>query len=213
MANAEIKKGEHIFITGMTGSGKSYLAETYLAGEEYVIKLDTKNETEERRNAKKSPWTGLKENEDFSVVEHFDDLLECEFKKIIYVPSIEEQTKETYDNFFKFCYLRQNTNVWIDELMSVCQNAYDCPTWLRACYTRGRSKGVNMWALSQRPATIPNIILANSTHFFVFMLNQFEDRQKMSKATGQPCMMNKIEKYYFWYYNISMDNAVKGTLR
>ena len=79
--------------------------------------------------------------------------------------------------------------------------------------TRGRSKGVNMWALSQRPATIPNIILANSTHFFVFMLNQFEDRQKMAKATGQSCMMNKIEKYYFWYYNISMDNAVKGTLR
>ena len=38
----KIKSSEHVFIAGRTGSGKTFLAETYLASFPNVIVLDTK---------------------------------------------------------------------------------------------------------------------------------------------------------------------------
>ena len=60
-----IPTDKHVLICGMTGTGKSYLAENYLRGYEYVVKLDTKDETGERRAANKPAWYGLTENKDF----------------------------------------------------------------------------------------------------------------------------------------------------
>lgn len=199
-----IPTDEHVFIAGMTGSGKSYLAERYLAGYDHVVKLDTKDETSERRRAGKPVWKGLKEGTDYTVVTKLEDLEYVRTKKIIYVPDFEEQNLDTYNALFKWVYLRENTILWIDELMSIADNPSRYPPYLKALYTRGRSKEAVVWALTQRPMDIPTIVMANSTHFFIFNLNMPQDREKVAKATGYPEFYNLPGKYNFLYLNIAL---------
>ena len=64
--------------------------------------------------------------------------------KIIYVPDFEEQTLDYYNALMKFVYDRENTILWIDELMSVADNPRTYPIYLKALMTRGRSKNARM---------------------------------------------------------------------
>ena len=100
----EIPSNARVFVAGKTGTGKSYLTETYLTGYEYVIKLDTKDETGERRVNNESPWRGLKEGKDFTCVTRLEEIPDCTTKKIIYTPDIMEQNIETFDLFFQMIY-------------------------------------------------------------------------------------------------------------
>lgn len=194
---------EHVFIAGMTGSGKSVTAEHYLAGYANVIKLDTKDEVSERRKQKKPLWKGLVEGKDYTVINRLAELDNVDTPKIIYVPEFDEQTQDHYNSLFKWVYERQNTILWIDELMSIADSPSRYPPYLKALYTRGRSRESVVWALTQRPMDIPTIVMANSTHFFIYNLNMPQDREKVAKATGYPEFYDLPGKYTFWYLNIT----------
>jgi len=211
----EISRSEHVFISGGTGSGKSALVEIYLAGENYpfVVKLDTKGEYFERKAAGLPPWKGLEEGEDYQVIFKLKDLERAEKPKIIYCPDYDEQEMEYYDAFFRWCYERQNTTIWIDELMSICDNPHRIPRMLKAIYTRGRSRNTTCWSLSQRSSEIPNIILSNTQVFFIFQMNLEADRIKLVKMTDQKEFMIKPQKYHFWFYKLGNNKPVLATLK
>lgn len=202
---------EHVFIAGKTGSGKSFLAEVYLAGFNHVVKLDTKGEVFERRKKKQPIWRGLVEGKDFTVIERLKDIDKVETPKIIYAPIFEEQTLEHYDSLLKWVYMRENTTLWIDELMSIGDNS-KYPPYLKAVMTRGRSKDAVVWALSQRPMEIPTIVLANATHFFIFNLNLPQDRKKMTETTGMIEFLDNPGYHNFWYYKDGEDDVINATL-
>lgn len=210
----DIAPNERVFVSGMTGSGKSFFTEAFTASFEYVVKLDTKGEFDERRAAGQSVWKGLEEGRDFTVVEHLQDLPNVTTPKIIYAPTFLEQTKETYNTFFQWIYERGNTTLWIDELMSIAENAVTSIPYLRAIYTRGRSKGVGCWACSQRPMDVPTISLANSEHFITFDLMLNQDRKKVVDITGVPQLYERPpEKYQFWYYKVGEEKPLLCRLK
>ena len=206
-----IPTNKHVLICGSTGSGKSYLAEQYLKGYKYVIKLDTKDETNERRRKGLSPWEGLREGRDFVVISDFEQLDDCEADKIIFNPSYYDQTEDLFNRFFDWVFLRENTIVWIDEVMGLA-TAYRMPRALLRIYTQGRSKNVGLWACSQRPAGIPQIILANSDYYFIFNMNNINDRKRIYDMTGIKSMLELPKGHNFWYYKIGDDHAVKAVL-
>lgn len=206
-----IPPNKHVLICGTTGTGKSYLAEQYLKGYKFVIKLDTKNETDERRRKGLSAWEGLIEGQDFTVCSNFDDLDNIDTDKIIFNPSYYEQTEELFNQFFDWVFLRENTIVWIDEVMGI-GTSQKMPRSLLRCYTQGRSKNVGLWACSQRPAGIPTIILANSDYYFIFNLNNINDRKRMYEMTGMREMLELPKGHNFWYYKIGNERAVKAVL-
>lgn len=203
---------EHVFIAGMNGTGKSFLAENYLRTYHSVIKLDTKNETEERIRKGESAWSGLIENEDFCVVRNFEELEESNFLKMIYVPDFDDQNLENLDLFFEWAFRRENTIVWVDELMSV-GTAATFPKNLKRIYTQGRSKNVAIWACTQRPSGIPQIAIANSRNFFVFDLMLIDDRKKIANLTGIPEFLKLPCGYNFWYYHVGDKKAVKAVMK
>lgn len=203
---------EHVFIPGKTGSGKSFLAEIYLAGFDHVVKLDTKGEVYERRRKKQPIWMNLIEGKDFTVIEKLSDIDRVTTPKIIYAPIFEEQTLDYYDALLKWVYLRENTTIWIDELMSIAEVS-KYPPYLKALMTRGRSKNASVWALTQRPMDIPTIVLANTTHFFVFNLNLPQDRKKMAETTGMYEFMDAPGYRHFWYYKDGEEEVLKATLK
>ena len=123
----KIKTDEHVFIAGQTGTGKSFLAETYLAGFEYVIKLDTKGEYYERLRDGEEIWRGLEEGKDFTVIFKLAELGNVSTHKIIYVPEFDEQEESFYNALMKYVYERENTTLWVDELMSIADNPRSYP--------------------------------------------------------------------------------------
>lgn len=209
----QIKTSEHVLICGATGTGKSALAESYLAGFSHVVKLDTKGEFFERRRDGKDIWKGLEEGTDYDVIFRLADIDKIKTPKIIYVPDFEEQTNEYYDAFLKWVYERENTVVWIDELMSIADSPKSFPRYLKALMTRGRSKNASVWALTQRPTDIPTIVPANCTHFFCFDLNLPQDREKMAKLTGQEEFLIKPNGYNFWYFRNGSNQPIRAKLK
>lgn len=202
-----IEPNKHVLIVGRTGTGKSYLCEKYLTGYDYVIKLDTKNETEERREQGLSPWDGLTENEDFTVVYNFDDLEQAETPKIIYVPTFEEQQDgETINKFFGWVFERKNTIIWIDELMSI-GTATKVPYNLRRVMQQGRSKNIGVWACTQRPSGIPLDVSSNCTYFFIFALSNPDDRKRCVSITGVKEVEQQPSGYNFWFYKMGDEKA------
>lgn len=206
-----IPTDKHVLVSGMTGSGKSFLAENYLRGYDYVVKLDTKNETGERYRDGKSPWDGLTEGRDFTVCYDLEQLDEVETKKIIYVPSFDEQNEDTYNAFFRWCFLRENTLIWIDELMSV-GSVQRYPRELGRIMQQGRSKNVGVWACTQRPSGIPAIVPANASYFFTFNLTLPQDRKKLVETTGMIELYDRPGGYNFWYYRVGDEHPVKAVL-
>lgn len=199
--NNTIKDSEHVFICGGTGSGKSVVADVYTAGmEETVIKIDIKDDTYARRRDGQPVWRGLVENEDFEVVSSLQDVYKSEFKKIIYVPPFEEQTEENYNELAKYVYTEGDMRLWIDELMLFTNSAQSYPDFLKAILVSGRSRRATVLMCTQRPMGIPPVCIANSQHFFVFSMNNDQDRKKMADVTGCKKFLTIPPKYSFWYY-------------
>lgn len=203
---------EHVFICGQTGTGKSIVAEVYLAGYGNVVKLDTKGEYYERRKKKQPIWRGLTEGKDYTVIFKLSDIDRVNTPKIIYVPSSEEMNEEYYDALMKWVYKRENTILWIDELMEVAPSPQRYPFHLKALYTRGRSKDAVVWACTQRPAEIPPIAFGMSTHFFIFTMQLPQDRDKLVKGTGMPQFYEQPNGHNFWYWKIGTPSPILARL-
>lgn len=202
MSGPTIKPSEHVFICGQTGTGKSVVAEVYLAGYGNVVKLDTKGEYFERKKKREAIWRGLTEGKDYTVIFKLSDIDQVTTPKIIYVPEPEEMNDEYFDALMKWVYKRENTILWIDELMEVAPSPHKYPFHLKALYTRGRSKEAVVWACTQRPSDIPSIVFGNSTHFFIFTMQLPQDRDKLVKGTGMPQFMQQPQGHNFWYWKI-----------
>lgn len=212
MKQTVIPTDKHVLVCGSTGSGKSYLAEQYLKSYNFVVKLDTKDEVSERRKHGLSAWDGLVENKDFTVIRIFDDLDACDTDKIIYCPDYYDQDEELFNSFFDWIFRRENTIVWVDELMQIA-NSYKCPRALSRCYTQGRSKNVGIWACSQRPSGIPVISLANSDYYFIFNLYNNNDRKRLYDMTGMQDMLELPQGHNFWYYHMGDSDCTKAVLK
>ena len=196
-----IRSSEHIFIAGGTGSGKSALADVYSAGmSETVIKIDIKNDTYARRINNEPVWGGLVENEDFEVVETLEAVKKSTFKKIIYVPPYNEQEPDFYNDLCKYVYEEGNTRLWIDELMLFTESAMKIHTFLKAILVSGRARNSTVMMCTQRPLGIPALCIANSQHFFIFRMNNDQDRKKIADVAGCRKFLEPPSKYAFWYY-------------
>lgn len=204
-----IGNDEHVFVCGMTGSGKSYFVERFLACYGYVIKLDTKGEVDQKRKKGEPIWNGLTEGTDFTVVRKLIDLPSVETKKAIYAPRESELNEEYYNEFFRYCYERENNIVWVDELMSV-SSANSCPEYLKYTSIMGRSRNVSLWCCTQRPVGVPQVLISNCTHFVVYNMRNDVDRKKIQDVTGFPELRklpNDVgkEPFCFWYANTTME--------
>jgi|WetSurMetagenome_2_1015567.scaffolds.fasta_scaffold01217_9 hypothetical protein len=207
-----IKGSEHVFISGFTGSGKTYLSIQYLKNSlKHVFIFDTKNDLD-----------------DFAIFENsyyftsINDLFKINFKKIkipslfIYQPDIHEvNNPEIHDKFFKFCYDKKNCTILVDEVTSVCKNVFTLPFYYMSILSRGRSRNTNVWSLSQRPAQIPPLILTESTHMFSFHLNNKNDRKRLFDQTGIQDFLTQPDTeipYAFHYFNNKLNQYSKGVI-
>jgi ABC-type oligopeptide transport system ATPase subunit len=200
----QIAKNEHVFITGMTGCGKTFLAQTYLAGYPCVLVLDTKGFFE------------FENVEDVPVFDRLNEFInycnETKISKVIYRPHFTELNTEFYNKFFEFAYFRMNCIVYVDEVMDVCDNASSVPQYAKGILTRGRQRNTAMWISTQRPKTIPLVFMSEATHYFIFRLNLENDRKRIQEIIPHDEINTLIDKYKFWYFTHTMDKPVLASL-
>jgi hypothetical protein len=199
MNNNYIKTDEHVFITGANGTGKTLLAKIYTAGYDNVLVLDTKGTFD---------YTPFLLQDKYKIVTNINLLYnERKVKKIIYRPNIHENNIDYYDKFFEFCYRRQNTIVLVDEAMHVC-TSHNIPFWYKSILTRGRELDVTCWSCTQRPNNVSNFILTESIHWFIFRLNNYQDREKIFKSSGMSAFKRPTKGHYFYYWFANSNKVI-----
>jgi len=191
-----IKPGEHVFVAGRTGSGKTFLVKKYLQHVAPVYCLDVK---------KTLYWPGVPEK-DIVYLDKFLDVIKSKAKKVVYQPRWQELTFDCYNLFFEYIYNKEEVVLWIDETMGI-GTAIKYPEYYKALLTRGRELGISVWSCTQRPASIPLISMSEATHFFAFDLNLKKDRERIAEISGQEQFLRLPGKYVFWYYHVTDSTA------
>lgn len=221
-----IPNDEHVAIAGRTGTGKTQVCRVLLARKTYVIVLDTKGlfywpEVPGTKwdNREKYKHILLDGGPELTLIDRLELLPRVKTPKIIYRPKWEELTLDFYNAFYQWCYRRGNNVVYTDELMSVCENPFKYPEYLKAIMTRGRELKVPHWGATQRPANIAAVTMSEASHFFVFDLNLATDRKKMVDISGveefnvKPSTLPGADKHSFWYYNVEVSSLFPARLK
>lgn len=168
-----IRRNDRVFFVGSTGSGKTSLAKSLLWNLPYVVILDPK-----RQFSLPAAWPM-----DVLLTSSLDEAVAVtDDKTIIYRPSYEEN-QDRCNAFFQWIFNRQNTTVFIDEVMPIVPSNR-LGYWYARCIQEGRERGLAVWSATQRPAAIPLAIMTEAEHYFVFRLANPDDRKRMADYGG-----------------------------
>lgn len=179
---------------GKTGCGKTTLAQALLQKRPFVVVHDSKDMLY---------WEGYS---------RFDKLSDCigaraeHHPKIIYAPRHTELLDPFVINkFFQWIFERRNTTLYVDEVYSVC-NRGEIPSYYHACLTRGRQLKISTFSSTQRPKQIPQVVLSESEHYYVFQLQLPQDRLRIREILPvSDTELRGLRGHNFLYANASGD--------
>lgn len=208
-----------VFLCGMTGSGKSYLARFLLEQRRDANHLISIYDAKDEIN-----WPGYQR---FTKLEK---MIAANPRHAIYAPNIFELDSAAYhDYFFKWNFLRQKKNakkklfnpktlqglkttVYIDEAYAVT-DGQQLPFYYKAALTRGRSIGLEVWSASQRPKDIPQFLMSEAENKYFFYLEMPQDKERVRKMAGiteATIESLSMDEHEFIYRNM---NKTTGRLR
>lgn len=182
----QIPPNDRVIFVGGTGSGKTTLAKYVISqSKKWKAVYDAKGYID---------WRG------FVRYHTVDTIAEAKEPRIIYNPTIEEETDyEAQDAFFKQVYTQKNRLLYVDEAYALLGETRPSP-YLRACLTRGRERGISTYISTQRPAGIPVVLMSEAEHFFVFRLTWRNDRKRIAELTGiEEDFQESLNEFEFIY--------------
>lgn len=210
-------KGEHAFLVGKTGSGKSFAARRILQ-----FRRDEHGALEERKYVVAYDGKGMLKwgSSGYVRVTTFREFYKrCQdpdkFPKVIYAPSAAElRDLSLHEAFFRLAYERRHNTVYVDEAYSVIYGPRkdDLPPSYHAILTRGRELGVEVISASQRPKDISLTVMSESTNYYVFKLSMAGDTKRISEMIPLGAdAIAALPKHRFYYYRDG-DDAPAGPL-
>lgn len=187
--NIPIRTNDRISIFGHTGAGKTHFAKNWLLPHynKYVF------------------WDVKRENDDvkYDVMVNTPKELKnviTDNLKILYQP--KSPTESDFNQICEIIFNHRNTTLYVDEAALV-----STPTkilyWHNVLITQGRSYGVGIIDVSQRPRVIHNTLISESEHMFVFALTLETDISKIRQQIGDAAEeIRFLPEYHFLYYNV-----------
>ncbi|MQY50838.1 ATP-binding protein [Rhodocyclus gracilis] len=100
--------------------------------------------------------------------------------RAIFRPGFEPTSyKEKFDRLCRLAFHWKNCTLVAEELATVTRAGWSPPGWL-LCVTQGRSEGLTIFGISQRPALIDKTIIGNATLIHCGRLQGRNDRKVMA---------------------------------
>lgn len=196
-SNLKIQPNKRLIFVGKTRSGKTFLAKQLLrmildrTKDTQVIFIDPKHET-----------TFFGNGEDLEhpkLVEKYNSKVRVQ---VFQTFTWNEHLEHMVDAVLK----RGNAIVVLDEIGGIA-TATTVPTGITRLWTQGGGKNVGAWSLVQFPRRIPSVIKTQSEHWFIFRLNSLDERKELLNFIPDSSILEKLEKYYFKYFNDDMDTC------
>jgi DNA helicase HerA-like ATPase len=190
-----IEPSQHVFIAGQTGSGKSYLAEKLLSGVRVpAVILDPS-------------WSEQFEAPGYALTYKLKDVeraLKDGFRRVVFRP--DGRDWGAVDDLFGAVYARGNTTLYNDERGGWGRGReQDLLPSEADLIMRGRKRLAALWTVSQRPFRVPIPLKSEADHFFLFRLQNPDDRQSLAAYAGKEIAEPLIPERWFWYKGRSDD--------
>lgn len=192
---------ERLLIVGASGSGKTTLARAMLPAFEHIIAIDPLG----MLGSDGKPGNHL---EGFKLVRSPEEVMKYGNQKTLsgkmkhpwiqYRPGPQYDHWTHYDRVFEYVLLRGNTLLYNDEAYRVMRGRI-APTYLMACMTGGRQKGVGMISCTQRPTGIDLRLISESEHLACFRLRYSADRKRMAEQMDEIVFSRPARDFGFWY--------------
>jgi len=107
--------------------------------------------------------------------------------------------------YMEMIYKAGDAIIYIDEVNAVIPPRKNPPQVFLDVWQRGRERNIGGWASTQRPVSIPILFLTEAYHFFVFRLNNENDRKTVSEYTDKAILTKVPDQYGFYYFDVIND--------
>ena len=197
------KPGEHAFIAGQTGSGKSVMLQHLIrqSTTSPVFIMDSKGDDGFLDLALPAETLVIF---DAGIKAFYNYVRQPKRKIADYVvirpPLGELGEVEILDYYLLliYTYFRGHAIIAVDELYMIHKSGR-CGKGLNALLTRGRSKGMSLYGATQRPAWISGFCMSEATHYLIFRLIDVKDRARLTHV-GYP-KDKVLDRYHYFDYD------------
>lgn len=176
-------QGEHVFISGPTGSGKTTLAKSVLEKRGHVIGFGTKAHDPTLKNEYKG-W---------QFVEHISDVEPWMNRVILWPkPKRKEDTdawlqrqRKAFADAYNVLLKATGWCVFVDELAYMTNPKFGgVGRQIEMMHYIGRSAGLSAISLAQRPAFVPLAVISNTSHAYIAQTHLSSDLKRLADLGG-----------------------------
>jgi len=190
------KQGQHVLLSGPTGSGKTYVAEDIKELRTYLVVIASKKTDETLDN-----YQGFRKIDKWPS-EYYTDKMVLFWRKPKNIEDLEGMREAIY-KVLSDVFIIGGWTIYFDDIAFI-SGTLKMDRQLRMMYTQVRSNNTSLVASVQRPFRVPVEVVSQSSFILLFKTNDDKDIERVAQETGQSVSKLKyqakqIEQYQFLF--------------